>query len=671
LNYAEARAQITPTSAFYSSPIADVVDQASETILGHLAKRNPFALDALQRNAWLSQIDLVRTQLGAFEGWIAFEFAIPRMGKRADVVLVTAGIVFVIEFKVGSHQFDAAAFDQVMDYALDLKNFHAGSHDRRIVPIVVATMAGEAPFELTWGSGGVAAPIGSNGDNLGKFVAQVIKQTPAQAGLAGEQWSRTGYKPTPTIIEAAQALYQGHRVENITRSDAGAKNLSETAACLAEIIEDAKAYQRKSICFVTGVPGAGKTLAGLNLVTLRTKAHEEEHAVFLSGNGPLVEVLREALARDEYGRQKERGQKSKKADAARKVNSFVQNIMHFRDNNLTTTEPPIERVAVFDEAQRAWDMNHLAKFMGQKRGQPDFQMSEPEFLISVMDRHKGWCVIICLVGGGQEINAGEAGLTEWFSALKRSFRGWKVYTSEQLAHRDYHWGQDLTASLEGLNSQALPALHLAVSVRSFRVEKLSEFVGAVVAGEAKEARAIYQSIKATYPIVVTRELGQARGWLRSRARGSERVGLVASSGASRLKPEGINVHEKIDATTWFLNGRDDVRSSYYMEDPATEFDIQGLELDWAGVCWDADFRAVDGKWQCFRFSGTRWQNVNDEGRRIYLANAYRVLLTRARQGMIIYVPRGDSVDATRPPSFYDGTAAFLAECGVPLREQSD
>ncbi|TAI63745.1 DNA/RNA helicase domain-containing protein, partial [Bradyrhizobium sp. Leo170] len=541
MNYAEARAQTALVTAYYSSPIADVVDQASEAILGHLAKRNPFALDALQRNAWLGQIDIVRRQLRGLNGWIAFEFAIPRMGKRADVVLVTAGVVFVIEFKVGSRQFDAAAFDQVMDYALDLKNFHAGSHDRRIVPIVVATMADESPFKLTWGLDGVAGPIGSNGNNLGKFVAEVVRQTPGQGGLDGEQWSRTGYRPTPTIIEAAQALYQGHRVENITRSDAGAKNLSETAACLAGIIEDAKAHQYKSICFVTGVPGAGKTLAGLNLVTLRTKAHEEEHAVFLSGNGPLVEVLREALARDEYGRLKERGQKTKKADAARKVNSFVQNIMHFRDGNLTTTEPPIERVAVFDEAQRAWDKNHLAKFMGQKRGQSDFQMSEPEFLVSVMDRHDGWCVIICLVGGGQEINAGEAGLTEWFSALKRSFRGWKVYTSTKLAHRDYHWGQDLAAELEGLDRQSLSALHLAVSVRSFRAEKLSEFVGALVAGEADEAEQIYQAIKASFPIAVTRSLVQAKQWLRNRARGSERIGLVASSGASRLKPEGINV----------------------------------------------------------------------------------------------------------------------------------
>src|SRR5581483_1467572 len=323
--------------AFYSNSIKEFVEQTPEEILGHLAKRNPFTLEASQRNAWLTQIGVVQSQYGNLEGWIAFEFAIPRMGKRADVVLIAAGIVFVMEFKVGSEQFDAAAIDQVVDYALDLKNFHARSHGRRIVPILVATLVEHSPaVSLTWGSDGVASPSKSNGNDLRDIIERVVCDTSKQAPLDGDEWSRAGYKPTPTIIEAAQALYQGHRVDEITRSDAGAKNLSETAACLAEIIENTKAKRQKAICFVTGVPGAGKTLAGLNLVALRTKAHGDEHAVFLSGNGPLVEVLREALARDEYAQSKERGEKSKKSEAARKVKSFVQNIMHFRDANLVT-----------------------------------------------------------------------------------------------------------------------------------------------------------------------------------------------------------------------------------------------------------------------------------------------------------------------------------------------
>lgn len=653
-------------NSFYSSSIRDLVDQTPEAILGHLAKQNPFSLDALQRNAWLTQISILQCELVGLDiGWIAFEFAIPRMGKRADNIILCGGVIFVLEFKVGTNHFDGAALDQVVDYALDLKNFHSGSHDRPIVPMVVATGAPDTAYSLIWADDKVAKPVLSNGVGLGKIISNISKAAIGPE-IDVQAWLSSGYKPTPTIIEAAQALYQGHKVTDITRSDAGAINLSQTAECIAQIIEDAKSRKHKAICFVTGVPGAGKTLAGLNLVTQRTNAHEDEHAVFLSGNGPLVDVLREALARDEHEQSKLTGSLIRKADAARKVKSFIQNIMHFRDDNLASAAAPVERVAVFDEAQRAWDRDHLANFMSRKKGLSDFGLSEPAFLISVMDRHNDWCVVVCLIGGGQEINAGEAGLTEWFSALQNHFPDWKVFTSKQLAHRDYHWGQDLQAMLSKLDVTVYDHLHLAISVRSFRAEKLSEFVGAVVAGEVEAARGLYEQIKATYPVRLTRDLGAARAWLRKQARGSERVGFVASSGASRLKPLGINVHEKIDATHWFLNGKDDVRSSHYLEDPATEFDIQGLELDWVGVCWDADFRSVDGKWAFHRFAGTKWQNVNDENRRVYLTNAYRVLLTRARQGMVIYVPTGDPIDATRLTAFYDGTAAFLSKCGLPL-----
>lgn len=588
------------------------------------------------------------------------------MGKRADNIILFGGVIFVLEFKVGTEQFDNAALDQVVDYALDLKNFHNGSHDRPIVPIVVATRAPDTAYSLSWSDDKVSKPILSNGVGLGELIKDISNQTAVGAEIDVDAWLSSGYKPTPTIIEAAQALYQGHKVTEITRSDAGAINLSQTAECIAQVIEDAKLKKQKAICFVTGVPGAGKTLAGLNLVTQRTSAHQDEHAVFLSGNGPLVDVLREALARDEHEQSKLTETTIRKADAARKVKSFIQNIMHFRDDNLVNSKAPIERVAVFDEAQRAWDRDHLANFMSRKKGIADFDMSEPAFLISVMDRHDDWCVVICLIGGGQEINAGEAGLTEWFQALQARFSTWKVFTSPQLAHRDYHWGKDLRAMLGKVDVTVHKHLHLAVSIRSFRAEKLSDFVGAVVAGEVEAARDLYNHIKATYPIVLTRDLAAARAWLRVKARGTERVGFVASSGASRLKPLGLNVHEKIDATHWFLNGKDDVRSSHYLEDPATEFDIQGLELDWVGVCWDADFRSVNGEWAFHRFTGTKWQNVNDGNRKIYLTNAYRVLLTRARQGLVIFVPEGDAEDATRPAAFYDGTAAFLLECGLPL-----
>jgi hypothetical protein len=320
-------------------------------------------------------------------------------------------------------------------------------------------------------------------------------------------------------------------------------------------------------------------------------------------------------------------------------------------------------VTVFDEAQRAWNLSKIQRFMRRRRAQ-DFQQSEPEFLIGVMNRHQDWCAIVCLVGGGQEIHDGEAGLVEWFEALKRAYPGWIVHASDQLTRPLYTWGHNLTAKLAGLEHKIEPDLHLAVAVRSYRAESLAHFVDAVIDSDAPEAARIHAGIQNSYPVFLSRDLTQVRAWLRAKARGTERFGLVASSGAARLKPEGLNVHEKIFAPNWFLNDKADVRSCFYLEDPATEFDIQGLELDWVGVCWDADLRHTGRGWSCHKFQGTKWQTVRNDMAKKYLANAYRVLLTRARQGMVIYVPRGDAADPTRMPEFYDGITHYLTQCGI-------
>jgi hypothetical protein len=628
--------------AYYHSSVGDFLRADPEAVYGRLGIHHAHAQDLGQRSAWLAQIQILQKGLQSVShAWIAFEFAIPRMGKRADVVILLDGIVFVVEFKVDADTFTMAAIEQATDYASDLKNFHTASHDRIIIPVVVATDAPPKAVQLCLYPDDVAEPILSDGTDLDRFLLSVVRRFGCQAPLSGAAWMASGYKPTPTIIEAAQALYRSHRVDEITRSDAGAINLSVTNQRLSGIIEDAKAHSRKVICFVTGVPGAGKTLAGLNLATQRAQLHEDEHAVFLSGNGPLVSVLREALARDERARGNEFGNTIGMGDARRKVSSFIQNIHHFRDDNLRRGDPPSEHVVVFDEAQRAWNSDKISRFMKEKHGIRDFDKSEPDFLISVMDRHSDWCAIVCLVGGGQEINDGEAGLTEWFDALSSRYRDWQIFASNQLAHSDYHWGRDLVAAVSSLDCRLEDDLHLAVAIRSFRAEKLSHFVNALIAGDARGANEIYGLIQESYPIRLTRKLGEARSWLRRRARGSERFGLVASSRASRLKPEGLNVHEKIDAPHWFLNAKEDVRSSFYLEDPATEFDIQGLELDWVGVCCDADFRRADRQWSHHDFQGTKWKNIKDPSRKIYLANTYRVLLTRARQGMVVYVPLGD------------------------------
>lgn len=645
--------------AYYEAEVKDFCKADPNAVLGELTNRHGFALESQQKFAWQEQIFILQTTLIHVPGTIYFEFSIPRMGKRADVILISGSVVFVIEFKVGSDTFDRAAIEQVHDYALDLKNFHKGSHNFKVLPVLIATSSSPVnePI-LNWDSDGVAKPVCITSFALTGLIATTVAHNLA-APINPAIWSRSGYHPTPTIVEAAQALYRNHDVTEITRREADAQNLGQTSDCIEQIIENSKRFGRKSICFVTGVPGAGKTLAGLNIATSRSKEHSDEHAVYLSGNGPLVDVLREALARDQSEREG-----IKKTVAARRVESFVQNIHHFRDEALKTNDAPVEKVVIYDEAQRAWNHAKAADFMQRKRGFSGFDMSEPAFLVSAMNRHTDWCVIVCLIGGGQEINTGEAGLAEWLNVMGTRFTDWDVHISNRLDDLDYVWDTPTRNSLAQVFATRNEALHLGVSIRSFRAEELSNFVGHVVENRPDAARETYALIAEKYPIHLTRDINEARNWLRLKARGSERYGLIASSGAYRLRPEGISMKNKVEAPLWFLNDKSDVRSSFYMEEVASEFDVQGLELDWAGIGWDADFRYVNGEWRHYNFKGTKWQQVNSADGRLYLKNAYRVILTRARQGMVIFVPKGDANDTTRPPSFYDETFLYLKKCGL-------
>lgn len=650
-----------PIKAYYNASLSSFLNSDDERILGALTTEHHHSLDQQQRWAWLQQLSILKRALaGRPEGRIFLEFYIPRMGKRADAVLIVGNIVLVIEFKAGASEHLSSAFDQVEDYALDLKNFHEGSHTVPIVPILVSSNAKSEPIpELKFADDLVASPVGTNNNDLGSLI-DVICAVQAFPTLDIDEWMAKGYKPTPTIVEAAEILYRTHSVTDISRSDAGAKNLQETSASVSRVIDRARLDRTKAICFVTGVPGSGKTLAGLNIATRRSEEHGDEHAVFLSGNGPLVDVLREALARDKAMREN-----VSKKEAERAVRSFIQNIHHFRDHYVGNDDIPVEKVVVFDEAQRAWNRERAASFMQRKRGQADFNISEPEFLISVMDRHPDWCTVVCLVGEGQEINTGEAGISEWISALEARFPSWEVHVSPRIALPEYGSESKVQEFLTSPRVRSDDHLHLAVSMRSFRAEKLSELIGCIIDDEPEAARTTYESIEASYPIYLTRDLSAARAWLRSHARGTERFGLVASSGALRLRPEGIHIKANIEPVNWFLNDSTDVRSSYYLEDVANEFAVQGLELDWVGVCWDGDFFQKNGKWVCQAFIGTKWKSVNVESTRLYLRNSYRVILTRARQGMIIFVPKGDASDRTRPPSFYDSTFDYLRSCGIP------
>ncbi|HEY4100748.1 MAG TPA: DUF2075 domain-containing protein [Gemmatimonadales bacterium] len=644
--------------------VAAFLGTSDDALLGRLTAASSFDVTTAQRDAWRESIELLRPALAGVNGYLYLEFEVPRLGSRVDAVLISGPAIFPIEFKVGESEYPRDAVNQAWDYALDLKNFHLASHAAPILPILVATNApaSHGPWAKAF-SDGVRPPYCCNGSGLASAIRSGLALVDGDP-LDGEGWERSTYHPTPTIIEAARVLYSQHSVEAISRSDAGARNLQVTSRRVEEVIEESRMRGDKSIVFVTGVPGAGKTLVGLNVATQQRDEESPTHAVFLSGNGPLVAVLREALIRSDVARAKAAGEKLLKNKAGQSVKQFIQNIHHFRDAGVKdTTNPPVDHVVIFDEAQRAWNRAKTSDFMRRKKGLKEFDQSEAQFLIGYMDRRADWAVIVCLVGGGQEINDGEAGIATWLDAVREHFPKWRVYVSPRLTDTEY-------AALESVQqlspTSVVPdeAFHLAVSMRSFRSERVSEFVKCVLDLEEDRARGVLAEVVKRYPIAVTRDLDVAKEWIRDHARGSERYGLVASSSAMRLKPHAIDVRVKTDPVHYFLNNRDDPRSSWYMEDPATEFQIQGLELDWVCMTWDADLRRTANGWGYFQFRGEKWQRTLQPERQRYLLNAYRVLLTRARQGMVIFVPPGDQRDASRKVEFYEGTYRYLVEAGV-------
>lgn len=672
---------------FYSNLIEKFVTSSSEEILGIITKESPFDITDLQRNAWCKEIELLKTVLKDKSGEIIFEYTIPRLGKRVDVVLLMAGVVFVLEFKVGSQEFLRQDIEQVWDYALDLKNFHEKSHGLTIVPVLIATEAKETATILPMcvNDDYVLEPILGNAHNLNDILNEISDKYKTNNNLLDWKYSR--YMPTPTIIQAASSLYLNHSVEEITRTEASGESLQKTSDFVTEIIDYSCKNKEKSICFVTGVPGAGKTLVGLNIAVQQFK--KENLAVYLSGNQPLVDVLSEALARNKKQQEEydNPGKRHNITDARRNVKSFIQIVHHYRNASLDKIKYPIqngkleidpvkakkhqedgysevEHVAIFDEAQRAWTKQQLASWLSRKKGISNFPMSEPEFLIWSLDLREDWAVIICLVGGGQEINTGEAGIAEWIRAINTGFPEWNVFISDKLAGKEYAEGELKELLAANQKTHLTSNLHLSVSMRSFRAEQLSNFVHALLEGDIKQAQTLLSLIKDKYPLVLTRSLDKAKQWLKSKKRGTERYGMLVSSQAQRLRPLSIDVRCKLDTVHWFLDDITDVRSSLFLEDAATEFDVQGLELDWTCVVWDGDLRRENDQWGNYVFKGNTWHNIRVPEKKAFQINAYRVLLTRARQGMVICIPEGSCEDATRNPSYYDQTYNYLKSLGL-------
>ncbi len=650
--------------AWYAATFEEFVAHSEDEVIGQLTNNSNRSVELEQRDAWRAQIDFLKQWLCGRTGSVLLEFNIPRMGLRADAVLLIAGCVVILEFKVGETSAARHALAQVWQYALDTKNFHETSHAVPVIPVLVPTnYAVREPDAPPYATDRVREPVSLAPQQVPALLDELERDF--SDPIDARSWTAGRYRPTPTIVEAARHLYAQHDVREIIRTEADATNLTDTAQRLESLITRAQASGEKFICFVTGVPGAGKTLVGLNLATRRRESGDS-HAVFLSGNGPLVSVLCEALTRDDVARRRRVGESITKVNASKPIKAFIQNVHHFREEALRDPTPPIDRIVIFDEAQRAWNRAKTSLFMRQKKGRPDFNQSEPEFLIETMDRHEGWAVIVCLVGGGQEIHTGEAGIGAWVDACTTRFPHWHICMSDRLLEAEYGGGDPLSSARAGTRTELFADLHLTVSLRSFRADKVSSFVKAMLDIDRNAARQTLAAFRERYPIVLTRDLAAAKRWVKGKARGNERFGLLGSSKAMRLRPHAVEVRLAADPIHYFLAEPQDVRSSFYLEDCATEFQVQGLELDWACVAWDADLRMGAAEWSHHDFSGSRWKNIHSAENQRNLKNAYRVLLTRARQGMAIFVPPGDREDPTRPPAIYDKTFEYLQSLGLEV-----
>ena len=638
----------------YESSVNEFKNEDNNYILGELTKNYNFELGDLQKNAWISQINILNEQLSPIDnGDIIFEYTIPRMGSIIDNVLLIDGLVFIIEFKVGETEYKKADLDQLENYIKILKNYHYESRNNILIPILVATEAETTNNQFELHENNIFTTLKANKENLYDIISKICEEYKTDNDLSN--WSKSKYAPTPSILEAARKLYETHEVEDIKTYSSDDLFLAETEQSIDEIITNSKNNNQKSIIFLTGVPGAGKTLIGLNTATKRSVT-DDEPAVFLSGNGPLVKVLQEALARDSS----KRNNITKNA-AKLKVISFIQPIHQFIDDAIDNDDVQHEKIVIFDEAQRAWTQDQTETFMKNKKQIENFGMSELEFLISIMDRQKDWAVIICLVGQGQEINKGEAGINEWFKALSNKFQNWHIYASKK--------SLDINNQFEDLTINDNDKLFLYSTIRSLDAPNLPNFIEYLLNNDKDKAINMLKEFNEEYPLYITRNLNAAKKWIKQETAEEAdtiRYGLLAQSNGLRLIPEGIFVKNNINQEAWFLNETEDVRSSNHLEIPATEFDIQGLEIDYAIMAWDANLRYIDGEFEYYKFKGTKWNKIRDtnEIERNYLINSYRVLLTRARRGMVIFVPDGDDEDATRPSEYYDGTYEYLKSIGI-------
>lgn len=652
--------------AYYCNSIPGFIKDTSTSVVGqlvrHTVKFHAFDISSEQEEAWENQIRelQIRLKQHGIEGDIIFEYDIVRLGKRIDVILLIRHMVFSLEFKNGQHGFTAHDAQQAEDYAIDIKNFHKESEDLYVCPILIATDA--EPYAKKQSTDCYPDKQvylqRENIETLVPKISEISKLYGDDGEIDFDKWFNSPYYPTPTIIAAAVEAYSSHHLSEIAQSEAGQDNINACEEKLNKVIAYAEQNKKKCVCFVTGVPGAGKTLVGLDVVAKNLDKGQDNLSVYLSGNGPLVEVLREALKKSVRAKK----QLNRETEAA--INALIQSSYAFKKDNSSHRHPTPENILIFDEAQRVWNQEKMTR----KHNDPMMAVSEPHLLYSIMDRHQDWAVMICLVGLGQDIYDGEVGINEWFKCGILDFRDWELFYSPEIFGQveDKNIDKDLILGCDRCHQ--MTELHLKTSIRSFRADKQCQFVDALLDNNPEETKAVYQMISEKYPVYMTRDYQLAKSWVKKQVRGSQRCGVMACSSAQRLKPEGIYVPTEIDVKNWFLAPSDDLRSSNMLEVVASEFKVQGLEIDWGLVCWDADLRRTKkgDDWDYYTFRGTRWNKRNKEDQKRYLVNSYRVLLTRSRQGMIIFVPKGvdPEIDATRDNAYYDGIYNYLLSCGI-------
>lgn len=647
--------------AYYYNGITDFITDDSRAIIGQLVQHS-FEVGKEQTDAWENQVSELQHRLKAagVEGDIIFEYDIIRLGKRIDVILLIRHMVFSLEFKNGKDIFTAMDAQQAEDYALDIKNFHKESENLYVCPILIATDAPKYNKVQELGCY-PDKQIYLQRENIETMVPKIdaVSKLYGDGGkIDFEKWFNSPYYPTPTIIAAAVEAYRSHDMSEIAHSEAGQDDINACENKIDEVIRYAQNEKKKCVCFVTGVPGAGKTLVGLDVVSRNLGEGKERLSVYISGNGPLVEVLREALKKSV------REEKKLNRETSAAIDALIQSSFAFKKDNSSHQRPTPEHILLFDEAQRVWNKEKMTR----KHNDPEMAVSEPHLLYSIMNRHQDWAVMVCLVGLGQDIYDGEVGINEWFRCGIEDFPDWELYYSPDIFSQVEDKNIDKALIQSCSRCHEMENLHLKTSIRSFRADKQCKFVDALLNNEPQLASEIYSLISNKYPVFITRDIAKAKVWAKKHVRGSQRCGLLACSSAQRLKPEGIYVPTEIDVKNWFLAPSDDLRSSNMMEIVASEFKVQGLEIDWAVVCWDADLRrTIDGsEWEYYNFRGTKWNKRRQPEQQRYLLNSYRVLLTRARQGMVIFVPVGvdEEEDPSRNSTFYDGIYNYLQQCGI-------